>query len=105
MDKLVVEPDAIRRYGELATEVATKITAAGSIDLGANLAAMGPAFGAVGTDFLAVFAMAQANHAKAVSELAGHYVVTAAAATASAAGYEGVDAARAAELGKAGGQL
>lgn len=94
--------DGIRGYGDTAAEVAGHIAGAGAFDLAANITALTPVFGAVGADFLAMFGIAQASHAKSVGELANHYGATALAAHVSAAGYDGVDQSIVSGLGQAG---
>ncbi|MBJ8345271.1 type VII secretion target [Antrihabitans sp. YC2-6] len=102
MSALHAELDGIRSYGNTAADVASRIVGAAGVDLTGNVAALTPVFGAIGGDFLAMFAVAQANHAKSVADLAGHYAATAAAAHATAASYQVADHGTAATLGHVG---
>lgn len=104
MTAVNAELAGIRNYGDSAAEVSSRIAGAGAIDLAANIAALTPVFGAIGADFLAMFGVAQANHAKSVLQLAEHYGATAVAAHATAGEYEGIDDAIVANLGSAGGE-
>lgn len=99
MSVLHAELDGIRSYGNTAAEVAARIAGAAGFDLAENVAALTPVFGAVGAEFLAAFAVAQANHAQSVAALAGNFTATAAAAHATAAGYEVVDRTTAGTVG------
>ncbi|MBD0322513.1 MAG: ESX-1 secretion-associated protein [Aldersonia sp.] len=93
MSEIHVVPAGIRQFADTNAEVAAQLTSAGGFDLAANTAAAAPVFGAIGADFLAIFAVAQANHAKAIADLAAGYACASAAAHASADGYVGTDAA------------
>lgn len=92
MSEIHAVPAGIREFGDTNAEVAGQLSSAGGFDLAANTAAAAPVFGAIGADFLAVFALAQANHAKSIADLAAGYAAASAAAHASADGYVGTDA-------------
>ena len=73
MSELTVATDGIRKYGSTSTEAAGRIAQAAAVDLGANIAAVAPAVGPVGIEFLEAFARAQATHTKDVAALATFY--------------------------------
>ncbi|QNG18943.1 ESX-1 secretion-associated protein [Rhodococcus triatomae] len=102
MSDVTVETAGIRQFGASAAQSAEQITSAAGIDLAANLAALAPVLGPIGADFLASFATAQANHAKAVAELAAHYVATSSAAFSTADEYDGTDSGTADTFGGIG---
>lgn len=104
MSGTTADLDGLHEYGNTAAAVAERILGAGSFDLAANIAALTPVFGAIGADFLAAYAVAQANHAKSVAELGGHFVATAVSSRATAAGYRSVDESAAAAVHAAGVQ-
>lgn len=76
MSELTVATDGIRKYGSTSTEAAGRIAQAAAVDLGANIAAVAPAVGPVGIEFLEAFARAQATHTKDVAALATFYAAT-----------------------------
>ncbi|MGF6882700.1 hypothetical protein ABIA39_001642 [Nocardia sp. GAS34] len=92
MNEVVVIPGAFRAHGELNATQAGLVTTAGTVDQVAAIQAATAVFGPIAADFLAAFAVAQANHARAVAELAQVHTATAAAAQAAATGYESADA-------------
>ena len=102
MNGAYAELDGLHEFGNTAAVVAEQILGAGSFDLAKNVAALTPVFGAIGADFLAAYAVAQANHAKSVAELGGHFAATAASAHATAAQYRAADDSTATALGAAG---
>ncbi|QLY31856.1 type VII secretion target [Nocardia huaxiensis] len=87
MSHFAAAPEAIRAYGLAASAQAAAVAAAGAIDQTATVAAATPVFGLIGQDFLAAFAIAQANHMSSVLELAGVYEGTALTAHEAAAAY------------------
>lgn len=99
---MFVVPDGIRDYGNTAAQAAEQIGSAGAIDLAANLTALAPVLGPIGADFLASYAIAQANHAKQVGALANHYAQTAVVAHSTAESYDSTDGATSADLGAVG---
>ncbi|WP_026342749.1 type VII secretion target [Nocardia sp. BMG111209] len=88
MSDLVAAPEGVRGYGAVAATMAARTLAAGTVDQAAAVAAAIPVFGLIGQDFLASFAVAQANHLSSVGELAAVHAGTAAAAYESATEYE-----------------
>ncbi|MBU3064917.1 hypothetical protein KO481_25725 [Nocardia sp. NEAU-G5] len=92
MNEVVVIPGAFRAHGDLNATQAGLVTTAGTVDQVAAIQAATAVFGPIAADFLAAFAVAQANHARAVAELAQVHTATAAAAQAAAANYESTDA-------------
>lgn len=88
MNDLTAAPDAIRQYGDATAAMAAETLAAGSVDQALTVAAAVPVFGLIGQDFLATFAVAQANHLASVGELAAVHAATAVAAHQSADAYD-----------------
>jgi hypothetical protein len=101
MSELSVVTDDIRTYGATAAEAAGHVAHAAVVDLNANLAAVAPAVGPVGLEFLEAFARAQATHTKDVAALAAYYAGTSATAGAAAVAYDGTDQTGAADLRRA----
>lgn len=98
MSELSVVTDDIRVYGTTATEAAGHVARAALVDLNANIAAVAPALGPIGLEFLEAFARAQTTHTKDVAALSLFYAGTAAAATATADTYERTDQSTATKL-------
>lgn len=98
MSELTVVTDDIRKYGSTSAEAAGHIAQAAAVDLGANIAAVAPAVGPVGIEFLAAFARAQATHTKDVAALASFYAGNAATASAAAQAYDTTDLSTASDL-------
>lgn len=92
MNDVVVIPGAFRAHGDLNATQAGLVTAAGTVDQVAAIQAATAVFGPIAADFLAAFSVAQANHARAVAQLAQVHTATAAASQAAAANYESTDA-------------
>lgn len=103
MDRIAVESDAIRQYGNTAAATATEVAVAGATNQAATIAAAVPVFGLIGQDFLAAYAYAQASNLTSVAELAHVYAMTAVAAHEAAALYDLTDAASAADIGSVTG--
>jgi hypothetical protein len=91
MSDISVVPDALRSYGAAMGSVSAAVASTGAFDTAGNLAAMTPVFGLIGQDFLAAFAVAQANHAQNYADLATLFGHHARLAHQSAAGYESTD--------------
>lgn len=102
MDRLHATPDAIRAYGDTAAHTAVEVSTAGAVDQAALIAAAVPVFGLIGQEFLAAFAVAQANNMLSVNEIAAVNAATAVAAHGAAAGYEGTDLGSAADFSAIG---
>ncbi|WP_227984298.1 type VII secretion target [Nocardia spumae] len=102
MDELVAVPEAIRRYGDTAATMATETLSAGRVNQAVTIAAAIPIFGLIGQDFLATYAVAQANHLGSVVELATVHAGTAVTAHQSAATYSAADEDNADVLGGIG---
>ena len=100
-----VVPDGIRAFGTTNLRAAEHVAQAGAIDLGANISALDPALGLIGGDFLAVFAVAQSEHSRAVALLSTSYASNGVAAHEAAAGYESADAGTATALACTTGDL
>ncbi|MDI9915839.1 type VII secretion target [Rhodococcus sp. IEGM 1379] len=98
MSELSVVTDDIRKYGATTAEAAGHVAQAAIVDLNANLAAVAPAVGPVGIEFLEAFARAQAAHTKDVAALAVFYAGASATAGAAADTYDATDQSTAAEL-------
>ncbi|MFI5719069.1 type VII secretion target [Nocardia sp. NPDC051750] len=84
-------PDAIRAYGDSSAIMAAEISLAGAANQAAVIAAVVPVFGLIGQDFLAAFAVAQANNMRSVNEIAAVHAATAVAAHQGAGTYERTD--------------
>ncbi|GAA3183760.1 hypothetical protein GCM10020255_079140 [Rhodococcus baikonurensis] len=102
MSELTVVTDDIRKYGSTSTEAAGRIAQAAAVDLDANIAAVAPAVGPVGIEFLEAFARAQVTHQRCCST---RHVLRGNAATAGAAAqaYDTTDQAIATDLTAAAG--
>ncbi|WP_433711628.1 hypothetical protein ACQP2U_36100 [Nocardia sp. CA-084685] len=103
MNKIVATTDAIRRYGDASAALATDVALAGATNQVATMAAAIPVFGLIGQDFLATFAVAQANNLTSVAELAHVHGMSAVAAYESAALYDGTEAVASADFGQISG--
>lgn len=103
MTKVVATTDAIRGYGDASAAMATDVAVAGATNQIATLAAAVPVFGLIGQDFLATFAVAQANNLTSVAELAHVYGMSAVTAHESAALFDATEAASSADFGKISG--
>ncbi|WP_431953536.1 type VII secretion target [Nocardia lijiangensis] len=98
MSDLAAVPDAIRGYGNAAATMAVNVATVGAVNQAATMAAAIPVFGLIGQDFLASFAVAQANHLQSVGELAHVCAMTAVSAHEGAATYQLTDECAAAEI-------
>ncbi|MGF6881223.1 hypothetical protein ABIA39_001103 [Nocardia sp. GAS34] len=85
---VVMVTDLLRQFGDLHLTQGAMTQTAGAIDQAATIAAAVPVFGPIGSEFLAAYACAQANHARAVTQLTDVYESTGAAAHAGAVGYD-----------------
>ncbi|MFT4088390.1 MAG: hypothetical protein QM658_14795 [Gordonia sp. (in: high G+C Gram-positive bacteria)] len=101
MNNVVVVPEAVQAFGSAAAALGTATATAGAVDTAVQSAVMGAAFGLIGQEFLAAFAVAQANHLGSVAQLAGVHAATAVSAGAGLAGFQDADAAGAAGIGRA----
>ncbi|MEV6273916.1 type VII secretion target [Nocardia sp. NPDC051832] len=99
---VVAEPHAIRAYSDAAAGMAASVASAGAVNQAATMAAAIPVFGLIGQDFLASFAVAQANHLTSVAELAFVHGMTAVTLQQAAAEYQGTDALSGADIDVAG---
>jgi len=102
MADLVATPAAIAQYGNASAAMAAQTLAAAAVDQIAVIATAVPVFGLIGQDFLAGYAMAQAAHLTAVSEVAAVHAGTAVTAFESAAFYTATDLGSAEHLGSIG---
>ncbi|MGW0250972.1 type VII secretion target [Nocardia goodfellowii] len=99
---VAAEPDAIRAYAAASAQMAASVATAGSVNQAATMAAAIPVFGLIGQDFLASFAVAQANHLTSVAELAYVHGMTAVTCQQAATEYQGTDALSGADITAAG---
>ncbi|MEU7764898.1 type VII secretion target [Nocardia sp. NPDC049190] len=99
MDKVLVVTDALRGYGDAAAATAVEVATAGAANQAATIAAVIPVFGLIGQDFLAAFAVAQANNMMSVAEVAHVHGMTAVASHGGAATYDLTDDTSAGDLG------
>ena len=100
-----VVPDGIRAFGATNLRAAEQVAQAGTFDLQANISALSPALGLIGGEFLAVFAAAQSEHTRAVTQLSWAYASNRTAAHEAATGYETTDPGTASALADAAGGL
>ncbi|NKY54957.1 type VII secretion target [Nocardia flavorosea] len=100
MYDLQAAPDAIHAYGDSEAITAAEVATAGATNQAALIAAAVPVFGLIGQDFLAAFAVAQANNLLSVNEIAAVHAATAVAAHQSAATYEATEQGSAAAFSK-----
>lgn len=98
MAEFIADAEAIRTYGTAAAAIGDTIATGGATNLEANMAAVVPAFGLIGQDYLAAFGVAQFNNANSVAGLSAFQQATAVAADVAAGQYEGTDAATVAAL-------
>ncbi|CAM3778848.1 MULTISPECIES: type VII secretion target [Tsukamurella] len=89
---------AIAAFGAANAGVGVTVATAGSVNAAANVAALNPALGLIGQDFLAAFTAAQTSYTTSVAELATVYAGIAASSTATVAAYTATEAAGAAGL-------
>ncbi|BDH58940.1 hypothetical protein [Tsukamurella sp. PLM1] len=89
---------AIAAFGATSAGIGVSVATVGSVDAAANVAALNPALGLIGQDFLAAFTAAQAVHVESVAELAVLYGGIAASSAATVASYGATEAANAAGL-------
>lgn len=85
----IVEADfaAITAYGSTEAAIATQVAGAAAADVATALATAVPVFGLIGQDFLAAFALAQANYLLSSAEVAAVHGGTAATAYAAVGSY------------------
>lgn len=88
---VTVLPEALRSFGATAAATSSAVASAGTIDAAASTAAVAPVFGVIGQEFLAAFAVAQANHLAAVGRIASVHAGTASATSAALARFEACD--------------
>lgn len=91
MDEVIAVPEAIEGFAASAAATSAAVAGAGSIDTAAQVAQLVPVFGLIGQEYLAAYAVAQANHVLAVGQLAAVHAGTSAAAFATAASYRSAD--------------
>ncbi len=89
---------AIGAFGAANTAIGVAVTTAGAVDAAANLAALNPALGLIGQDFVAAFAGAQASCLASVAELGVLHGGIAASAAGTVAAYAATEAAGVAGL-------
>lgn len=102
MADLTATPDAVRAYGDTSAAAAVDIATVGATNQAALIAAAVPVFGLIGQDFLAAFAVAQANNMLAVNEIAAVHAATAVRAHRSAEAYEANELSSAVQFGTVG---
>ncbi|MFT3661366.1 MAG: hypothetical protein QM809_08180 [Gordonia sp. (in: high G+C Gram-positive bacteria)] len=82
MTELTVAAHAVQTFAATSAALSSATAAAGTADAAAQAAVMTGAFGLIGQEFLAAFAVAQSNHLASVGALAAVQAATATAATA-----------------------
>ncbi|MFD7847058.1 type VII secretion target [Nocardia sp. NPDC059764] len=105
MADLSVDTGAVRVFAVTQDGIATDIAAQGGLDTVTHVAAMTPAFGLIGADFLASYAVAELLHDRDINAVSGRFAELGRAAFGSAATYESTDADFASGLGAAAGQI
>ncbi|NMD57820.1 hypothetical protein FK530_03080 [Tsukamurella conjunctivitidis] len=93
---------AISAFGAANAGIGAAVATAGTVDAAANVAALNPALGLIGQDFLAAFTAAQAVHVESVAELAVLYGAIAASSAGTVAAYGLTEAGNVAGLSSAG---
>ncbi|MDF0530899.1 hypothetical protein P0W64_15360 [Tsukamurella sp. 8F] len=89
---------AIGAFGAANAAIGAAVTAAGSIDAAANTAALNPALGLIGQDFIAAFTGAQASYLSSVAELGVLHGAMAASAAGTVVAYSASESAGVAGL-------
>ncbi|WP_254205414.1 type VII secretion target [Nocardia alni] len=92
MGQVTMIPDLLRGFGDINATQSAMVTTAGTVDQAATIAAATSVFGPIGTEFLAAFAVAQANHSRSVAQLAAVHAATAATAQTAATSYDSTEA-------------
>ncbi|MCM6777760.1 type VII secretion target [Nocardia sp. CDC159] len=105
MHKISVDTEGVAAYGATADGLAGEMAAAAAGAAGANPVLLGPIFGLVGGDFVAAYAAAHAGHVAAIGELSAVLGTVGAAVTSAAGSYTATDAAGAAGVRAAEGDL
>ncbi|MVU77831.1 ESX-1 secretion-associated protein [Nocardia sp. ET3-3] len=105
MADLSVDTGAVRAFATAQSGVSADIAAQGGLDTVSHVAAMTPAFGLIGADFLASFAVAELLHDRDINALSGRFAKLGQAAFGSAATYDATDADFASGLGNFSGQI
>ncbi|WP_068272037.1 type VII secretion target [Aldersonia kunmingensis] len=105
MSSVEVVPAGIRAYADTNQAIAAQLASAAGFDAAENVAAATPVFGLIGADFLAMFALAQANHAQTVGKLSATFNASSTAAQTNAASYENTDNQHGASLDSIAGGL
>lgn len=91
MSELIVAAEAVQTFAAASAALSAATAAAGTADATVQTAVMTGAFGLIGQEFLAAFAVAQANHLSSVGALAAVHAATASAASAGLAAFTGAD--------------
>ncbi|WP_245537807.1 hypothetical protein [Tsukamurella paurometabola] len=89
---------AIAAFGAANAGIGISVATAGSVNAAANVAALNPALGLIGQDFLAAFTAAQTSYTTSVAELATVYGGIAASSAGTVAAYTATEAGNAATL-------
>lgn len=89
---------AIAAFGAANAGISISVGTAGTVNAAANVAALNPALGLIGQDFLAAFTAAQTSYTTSVAELTALYGGIAASSAATVAAYGATEAAGAAGL-------
>ncbi|WP_157086168.1 hypothetical protein [Gordonia hydrophobica] len=96
---MMLQPHAVQTFGATAAALGTATATVGAIDAAAVGTAVTTVFGLIGQEFAVAYSIAQANHLRAVGQLAAAHAATAAAAAAGLASFTGADAAGAGGIG------
>jgi hypothetical protein len=91
MHKISVNTEGVTAYGATATGLSGEMAAAAAGAAGADPLLLGPVFGLVGGDFLAVYAAAHAGHVASIGELSAVLGSVGVAAAGAAATYTETD--------------
>jgi hypothetical protein len=93
---------AIAAFGSAAAGMAVAVGTGGAVNGAANVAALNPALGLIGQDFLVAFGAAQASYLEGVAETTALYGGIAASAAGTVGAYTGTEVAGVARLLAAG---
>jgi hypothetical protein len=103
--ELVAKTEEIVGYGGVAAEMASTLNKTGAETAAANPAALAPAFGLIGSDFVAAFTAAHATHVASINQLASVVESMGTVAVSNVANYVATEARTIENLGTAGAEI
>jgi hypothetical protein len=92
MSDVAVDSELFHRYGDVTGDIGRQTAVAGAVDQAAGIAALVPVFALIGHEYLAAFAVAQANHLGSVAQLSAKYQAVSNASHGSATNYVATEA-------------